>query len=229
MAIDLVTMNIILRAACTLIILSYVYGENPWYRLGEHIFIGTAAGHAIVMGIKNIQTLAITKIVAGSWWYAIPILMGLLIYTRFSGKYLWLSRYPYAIMIGVAMGLNMAGRFESVWYKQTLATLQLPLTSLDNIYIIVGTCLVALYFVFSKEHTGTYGNTVKLGRWAAMFYFGITFGSVTMARMSVLCWRIYFLTQGSAIYVTIVAIIVAVASLVYIKMRKPAEIVNAPE
>jgi len=193
MAIDLLTINILLKAFCTLIVLSYIYGENPWYRLGEHIFIGTAAGHAIVIGIKNIQTLAISKIVTGMWWYAIPILLGLLIYTRFSRKYLWLSRYPYAVLIGVTMGLEMAGRFESVWFRQTQATLALPLTSFDNIFIVVGTCLVALYFVFSKEHTGSYGNIVKVGRWVAMFYFGITFGSVTMARMSVLTWAIYFL------------------------------------
>jgi len=228
MDIDISILNILIRAALTCMIFSYIYGENAWYRFGEHLFIGTASGHAIVMGIKNVQTLAFTKIVEGMWWYAIPVLLGLLIYTRFYRKYLWLSRYPYAIMIGISMGLGMAGRFDSVLFQQTYATLKLPLNSIDNILIVFGTMIIALYFVFSKEHEGTYGRVVKVGRWASMFYFGITFGSVTMARMSVLCWRIFFLTSDYAIYVTTLAVLVAIGSIIYIKNRKPAETLRAP-
>ena len=221
---DIEILSLLIRAALLCLVMSYVYGENPFYRLAEHIFIGLAAGHTIVMGIKNIDSLALAKVRIGFWWYIIPVVLGLLIYTRFYRKYLWMSRYPYAIMIGVAMGLGIAGRFDTDWFQQTRATLMLPLTNLDNIFIIVGTILAALYFVFTKEHTGIYGRVTQVGRWVTMLYFGITFGSVTMARMSVLIWNIYFLTTDPPIYITAAAIIVATGLIMYTKIKKPLEI-----
>ena len=58
-----------------------------------------------------------------------------------------------------------------------------------------------------------------------MFYFGITFGSVTMARMSVLIWNIYFLTSEPAIYVTGIGIVSAIAILGYKRLKRPVEAV----
>jgi hypothetical protein len=222
---DIEFINVMIKAACLILCFTYIYGENPFYRLAEHMFIGLAAGHYIVMGIKNIDTLALAKIRIGYWWYFIPVVIGLLIYTRFYRKYLWISRYPYAIMIAVAIGLGIAGQFDTNWFQQTRATLMLPLTSFDNIFIIVGTILASLYFVFTKEQKGLYGRATQVGRWIMMFYFGITFGSVTMARMSVLIWNIYFLTTEPAIYVTVVAIISASLILGYKKLKRPVEAV----
>jgi len=222
---DIEFINVMIKAACLILCFTYIYGENPFYRLAEHMFIGLAAGHYIVMGIKNIDTLALAKIRIGYWWYFIPVVIGLLIYTRFYRKYLWISRYPYAIMIAVAIGLGIAGQFDTNWFQQTRATLMLPLTSFDNIFIIVGTILASLYFVFTKEQKGLYGRATQVGRWIMMFYFGITFGSVTMARMSVLIWNIYFLTTEPAIYVTVVAIISASLILGYEKLKRPVEAV----
>lgn len=222
---DIEFINVMIKAACLILCFTYIYGENPFYRLAEHMFIGLAAGHYIVMGIKNIDTLALAKIRIGYWWYFTPVVIGLLIYTRFYRKYLWISRYPYAIMIAVAIGLGIAGQFDTNWFQQTRATLMLPLTSFDNIFIIVGTILASLYFVFTKEQKGLYGRATQVGRWIMMFYFGITFGSVTMARMSVLIWNIYFLTTEPAIYVTVVAIISASLILGYKKLKRPVEAV----
>lgn len=222
---DIEFINVMIKAACLILCFTYIYGENPFYRLAEHMFIGLAAGHYIVMGIKNIDTLALAKIRIGYWWYFTPVVIGLLIYTRFYRKYLWISRYPYAIMIAVAIGLGIAGQFDTNWFQQTRATLMLPLTSFDNIFIIVGTILASLYFVFTKEQKGLYGRATQVGCWIMMFYFGITFGSVTMARMSVLIWNIYFLTTEPAIYVTVVAIISASLILGYKKLKRPVEAV----
>jgi len=222
---DIEFVNVLIKAACLLLCFSYIYGENPFYRLAEHLFIGLAAGHYIVMGIKNIDSLAVAKIRIGQWWLIIPVVIGLLIYTRFYRKYLWISRYPYSIMIAVSIGLGIAGRFDTDWFQQTRATLTLPLNSFDNIFIIVGTILASLYFVFSKEQKGLYCRATQVGRWVMMFYFGITFGSVTMARMSVLIWNIYFLTSEPAIYVTGIGIVSAIAILGYKRLKRPVEAV----
>ena len=57
-----------------------------------------------------------------------------------------------------------------------------------------------------------------------MFYFGITFGSVTMARMSVLIWNVYSITTYPSIYITAIAIVVATALIIYGRVKRPMEI-----
>jgi len=217
--IDYDTLGKLIGAMCTCAILSYVYSENPFYRLFEHIFIGLTAGHALVMGIRNVQSLAFTKIMTGNFYYVVPIALGLLIYTRFHRKYLWLSRYPYAVIIGIATGLGMAGQFESVWFRQTVATF-LNLTNINNLIILLGTVVCSLYFFLSKEQKGMYANVTKIGRYFIMVFFGISFGSISMGRFSVMIWNINILTADPQKYVVIAALIVAAASILYSRRKK---------
>ncbi len=44
---------------CLLGIWSFLYRENPVYRVAEHIFVGSTAGHAIGMAVGNILRYAL--------------------------------------------------------------------------------------------------------------------------------------------------------------------------
>jgi len=217
------TLGALIGAMCTCAVLSYFYSENPYYRLFEHIFIGLTAGHALVMGIKNVQDLAVTKIMVGNWVYVIPIILGLGIYTRFYRKYLWISRYPYGFLIGIGTGLGMAGQFDSVLFRQTVGTFT-NLTDVNNFIVFLGAILIMLYFFLSKEHTGTYGKVTRIGRWFIMFYFGITFGNISMGRISVMIWNVYILTGEPQRYVALAALIVGAASILYSRSKKAVKV-----
>lgn len=220
--IDYAYLGTILGALVTVFILSYLYSENPFFRLGEHIFIGLTAGHAVVMGIQNVQNMAIRKIMVGNWLYVIPILIGMAIYTRYTRNYLWMSRYPYAFLIVIGTGLALAGRFESDWFRQTVGTF-MNLTDLNGVIILVGTITTLLYFYMSKEQTGTYGKVTQFGRYFLMLYFGITFGNVSMGRISVSIWTVFGLTKTPQIYVVLVSVVVGAALILYNRSKKAVE------
>ena len=38
----------------TLIVFSYIWGDNPIFRLVNHIFIGVAAGYVVLVTINNV-------------------------------------------------------------------------------------------------------------------------------------------------------------------------------
>ena len=44
----------------TLAMMSLLIKENSYYRFFEHLFIGMSAGHATVLGINSVKSLAIT-------------------------------------------------------------------------------------------------------------------------------------------------------------------------
>jgi hypothetical protein len=50
-----------------------------------------------------------------------------------------------------------------------------------------------IYFYFSKEHRGAFGQTARIGIYFLMVTFGASFGYTVMSRMSLLIGRIDFL------------------------------------
>ena len=40
--------------ALTVMILSYVLGDNPLFRIAMYLFVGVAAGYAVVVAVQNV-------------------------------------------------------------------------------------------------------------------------------------------------------------------------------
>lgn len=187
------TLGTWIAAFGTLAILSFVIGENKIYRLCEHIYIGAAAAHALVVGVQNLRNNAITPLTNdGKLVVIIPILLGLLLYTRFIPGKAWLSRYPMALVVGLGTGMIMRGSISSQFIAQIQATI-LPLSTLGNLVIVFGTTAVLLFFYFSRERTGALEHYTTFGRWVMMVAFGATFGNAVMGEMTLLIGRMQFL------------------------------------
>lgn len=177
----------------TLAILSFVWGENKIYRFCEHVYIGAAAAHALVVGVNNLRNNAITPLTNdGKLIVLVPLLLGVLLYARYIPGKAWLSRYPMALVVGLATGMIMRGSISSMFVAQIQATI-LPLNTIGNLVIIVGTTAVLLFFFFSRERTGALKHYTTFGRWVMMVAFGATFGNAVMGEMTLLIGRMQFL------------------------------------
>jgi len=152
-----------------------------------------SAGHALVLGWINIRDQGITPLTAeGEWSVIIPLLLGLLLYTRYFKDIAWLSRFPLSILVGIGTGLAIRGTIGSQIVNQVKSTV-LPLNSINNAIIIFGTLGVLSYFYFSKEHRGVLKHVSTFGRCVMMVSFGAAFGSTVMGRMALLINRLHFL------------------------------------
>jgi len=104
-------------ALCTIGLYSVLYRETKLYRFFEHIFLGLAAGYAIVIlwtetlypnwwtpmvGATDETSNAVTAL--GYWPYVFLLPIGLMGYMVFSRKNNWMSRIPIGIIIGLWSG-----------------------------------------------------------------------------------------------------------------------------
>ncbi len=187
----------------TLAIYSFLYKDNPFYKVAEHIFVGISAGYwAVILWFDFAwPNLFEPLIVKGNMVYLIPIIIGLLMFAPFIPKLSWLVRIPLTFTMGISMALFITQIIQGDILPQLQATF-LPLAGIhpfkvfSNLLIIAGVVFTLIYFYFSKEHKGTLGFAAKVGIWFMMVSFGASFGYTVMARISLLIGRVYFLLHN---------------------------------
>ena len=186
----------------TLALFSFLYKDNPFYRLAENIFAGLTTGYQVSL---IWDTVIIQKVwdpmMGGQWWLFLPGLLGLMMFTRFSPKISWMSRVPLAVVMGITAGIFLTSQLHGFVLPQLQATMntfvnadgfaEMFLASL----IAVGVISTMIYFYFSHEHVGVLGVTAKLGIWFIMISFGAHFGYTVMGRFSLLIGRTQFLIE----------------------------------
>lgn len=166
--------------------LSFVFKENIIYSIFEHIFVGASAGYAVSINFQNIVTRAWNPMTNdGKLSLLIPIVLGLMLYTRFFRKISWMSRWSVSFLVGVGSGLAIFGVVRSQFLAQIQANM-LPLNSINNLILVVGVISILFYFFFSVEHKGPVMYVSKFGRIIMMITFGVSFGNVVMGRISLL-------------------------------------------
>jgi hypothetical protein len=190
----------IVAGGLTLAILSFLYRDNPVYRLAESLLIGVSIGYTLVIvWTTTLMDLLFRPLFGDSDWpLLIPLLLGLLMFSRFHSKTNPLSRIPIAVMIGSGAGIAIPVMLEARTLRQMSATMGPLLGSngapdISALVVLLGVITTLSYFYFSREHKGTLGTAAKIGTWFLMLFFGTTFGYTVMSRMSTFIGRMEFL------------------------------------
>ena len=186
----------------TLAILSFLYKDNPFYKLAEHLYVGVSAGYWLIyVAFFDVYPMLWQGFQEETgverWILLVPGAFGVIMLTRWFPKIAWLSRWSIAFTVGVGAGLGITANIQGYVVPQVGATL-LPVTgwnlvSLNNVILVVGVVTTLLYFYFSKPHKGVLAWTAKIGIVFIMISFGASFGYTLMARLSLLIGRLNFL------------------------------------
>ena len=181
-----------LAAIFTLILFSFLYRDNPLYRLAENIFVGISTGYYLsVQWHSVLRPNVIDKIGRGDLLPLIPGILGVILLLRLVPRTQWLARYPIAIVIGVGAALNMIQYTQGQLIPQIQATMLAPV-NMTNILIIAGTLTSLSYFFFAIENKAL-TRTSRVGIAFLMISFGAAYGTTVMARISLLISRFDFL------------------------------------
>ncbi len=189
----------------TLSIFSFLYKDNPFYKLAEQVFVGLSAAYWLVyifysIMLPNLFTKLFTDFSANVV-LLIPAALGIMMLLRIIPKAQWISRYPIAIMIGTSAGISMVRYAKSDLLSQISATMINPFAAgsfssiVGNLLLIIGTICGVYFFYFSKKQEGISAVPSKLGIWFLMISFGASFGYTVMARISLLIGRLEFLLK----------------------------------
>jgi hypothetical protein len=217
-------LGIWIAALLTLAVFSFLFKDNPLYKLAEHLFVGVSAGYYIILNywtvIKPnlIDPLALAFAGKGvnaartgmfaaelgdyRGWLIIPGILGLLLFTRLFGKIGWTSRWALAVIIGVYAGIKTTGFAQGDFVAQVQASLQPlwragdPAFGINSIIFTIGLITSLLFFFFSREHKGALGVASKVGIYFLMVGFGAGYGYTVMSRISLLIGRFQFLLEN---------------------------------
>jgi hypothetical protein len=190
-----------IAALGTLALYTYLYKENPAFRLFEHLLIGLTAAHTVVMNYDNyIKVRFRDNIFKGEYVWIIPVLIGLLIYTRYFRGINWLARIPMSLTVGYGVGytlgytpLQLINQLADNFIKFSGASFGI---TLNNIIFFVCTMSALAYFFFtiSREKYGL--NTIAaFGRYTIVVALGVSYGSTVQGRISLLLGRLDFLLK----------------------------------
>ncbi|HNZ06950.1 MAG: hypothetical protein KBA79_03650 [Candidatus Cloacimonetes bacterium] len=194
-----------LAAFFTFCIFSFLYKDNPFYKLAEQIFVGLSAGYGLIYVIyTTLLPNLFTKLFSdfgGNLILLIPFALGLMMLTRIVPKAQWISRYPLAIVIGTSAAISLLRYLKSDLINQVGATMINPFANasipevIGNLMVIIGTLCGVYFFYFSKKQEGLAKIPSKIGVYFLMISFGATFGYTVMARVSLLIGRLEFLLK----------------------------------
>ncbi len=209
----------IIAAILTIMVFSYIFGDNPLFKLASHIFIGVAVGYATIVIWYEVFAPAISS---GNIISVLPALfLCLLLIFKIrptQGKIAnVLGSIALAFVLGVGVALAIGGAiFGTLWPQvSAMATLSLnpnhyPNTEnevglviwLNNIIIVLGTIGTFFYFTFAVRAHGFLGGLREgfvrfwagMGRLMIIFTLGALFANTVSSRVALLISRLQFLS-----------------------------------
>jgi hypothetical protein len=213
------TTGLWLAAFFTLACYSYLYKDNPAYKLTESIIVGVSAGYWLTASFWDVIVgKALARLMPDqmrAWALPnldpadpdfltlVPLILGALLFARLVPGGAWLARWPLALIVGTTAGLKLVLYLDGDFVSQIRNTI-LPLAvfndstfdldgSARNILLVTSVLCCLTYFYFSVEHRGAVGRISRCGIWVLMMTFGSSFAFTVMGRITLLTMRLEFL------------------------------------
>jgi len=208
----------IIAAILTLMVFSYILGDNVLFKLAAHVFVGVAVGYAILIMWYQVFVPTLTS---GNILSVAPaLLMCLLLIFKVrpmqGGLSSTLGSLALAFVLGVGAALAIGGALFGTLIPQVSATTTTSINPnhypnteteaglvewLNNIIVILGTIGVLFYFSFAVRAPGPFGGLREgfvrfwagMGRLIIIFTLGALFANTFSSRVALLVARLQFL------------------------------------
>lgn len=204
----------------TLMVFSYLLGDNLLFRLATYLFVGVSAGYVFILVtfqviiprlISPLTTYGIGELLV---FVLVPLVLSALLLTKISPRLAGLGTLPMAYLVGVGAAVAIGGAVFGTLTGQVAGMGQeiaaaaggaSPLDFLGGLLILAGAICTLAYFQFSARspNAGQVGAPAQrgilvesLGRVGQVF-IGITLGAlfagVYAAALTALMERIGFI------------------------------------
>lgn len=203
----------------TLVIFSYLFGDNVLFRLGSYLFVGVTAGYVTTLVIYQVLwPRLVIPLVNGSSQEkliaVVPLVLGALLLFKLAPQYSYVGGIPMAFLVGIGAALAITGAVFGTIFGQVSGTVtafqagQLANAAggtiaglIKALLILIGTVATLVYFNFTRLPRQD-GAPFRL-RWLEMtsnvgkVFIAITFGAlyagVFLASLAALVNRLEFI------------------------------------
>ncbi len=201
----------------TILIFSYLMGDNPFFRLAIHVFIGVSAAYVAIITINNVLIpRLIMPLINGSQGerllsiiLLVPSLFLFFKVTRLRRAGNW----SVAILVGIGAAAAIGGAITGTLFPQILGTINSVDPSaytvttsrwdqaINGLIIVVGTISTLLYFHFgtqdipgqSDERLPFIESISKIGKVFLAITFGALYAGVYLSALAALVERLSFI------------------------------------
>ena len=192
----------------TILTMSYILGDNPFFRVAIHIFIGVSAAYATVVTLSQvILPQLIYPFFEGdksAMYLSLAFLIpSLLLLTKLSTQYGKIGNVAVAVLVGIGAAAAIGGASQGTIFPQMSAAINIfeSNNAFDAIILTLGTLTALIYFQFSPistkgnkaQQTFILNNMRLVGKIYIAITFGALFSGVYLATLSAFIERISFL------------------------------------
>ncbi|KAF0242553.1 MAG: hypothetical protein FD180_3855 [Planctomycetota bacterium] len=125
-----------LAVGLTLFMFSFLYKDNPFYKVGENLYVGITIGYFVIQLWYKTWIDKVWDVLKGEahdrFLVLIPVVIGILLLTRFVPKISWMSRWAFAFVIGYGSGLAIPATLTTSVVIQAQATAKPLITMPDK-------------------------------------------------------------------------------------------------
>jgi hypothetical protein len=214
--------GLVLGFIFTLMIFSYLLGDNPFFRLALHIFVGVASAFALVVVAYNVfwnqLLLPLIEAPLQSLLLLIPLFLGLwLVVTKgLAIRFSRLGNPIMAFLVGVGAAAAVGGAVLGTLFPQVGASANVfdmqaarqsginpALFMFNGLVLLVGTISTLLYFHFGArprpngppQRNPLIERMALLGQGFIAVTFGVLFAGVYSAALAALIERLDFVVD----------------------------------
>lgn len=190
----------------TLMILSYLIGDNPLFRVAVYLFIGVSSGYAATIIVHQVLLPKLAEI-QSNVLLVIPLVLGVSLLAKLSPRISWIGNFAMAMLVGVGAATALGGALLGTLIPQAQAamdafSLRSSLTPglqfVEAVVMLAGTVLTLAAFQFGAKRApdGTIKRNIIL-EWAAWLgrlfiaiTLGVLFAGVYMAALTAMIERL---------------------------------------
>ena len=197
----------------TLMVFSYLIGDNPLFRIAVYLFIGVASGYAAtivwhyVLVPKLFQSLTTFNPLA-----LVPFAFGVSLLAKLSPRTAWLGSFAMAVLVGVGAAAAIGGALIGTLLPQAQATidgfdilsagsgLEAASRLFEGVIMLGGTVFTLASFHFSAgqavdgvpRRNRIIEGIAWIGRIFIAITFGVLFAGVYMSALTAMIERLNF-------------------------------------
>lgn len=200
----------------TILIFSYLLGDNPFFRLASHIFIGVSSAYVALVTVNNVLIpRLITPLLIGTEserLFSLLLLIPSLFLFAKATPFRKAGNWVMAILIGIGAATAVGGAITGTLFPQVLGSMnsfQLStgtpqpffIRLINGLILVIGTITTLIYFHFGTRSEPGQPNRRKavidrIGKVGEIFIaitFGALFAGAYLAALAAMIDRLSYL------------------------------------
>jgi hypothetical protein len=192
----------------TVMVFSYLIGDNPMFRIAVYLFIGVASGYAAAIVWHNVLVPRLFDQLsdppAQLGLVIVPLILSFSLWAKLSPRISWVGNFAMAVLVGVGAATAVGGALTGTLIPQTEAAMEssfnfasIPALA-EGLVMLTGTVVTLAYFQFGAKRTADgsvrrnviFETLAWIGRIFIAVTFGVLFAGVYMAAMTAMIERL---------------------------------------